>query len=89
MEGYSVYTDNDDFIIWINGEEYDISEYCKKVYNYAKKHDDIDEYMEKNRTIKLDENTDLYITSMDIDYPYNHLALDGYILYKEYTSSED
>ena len=49
---------------------------------------DIYEYMDENRIINLDEKKDLYITDIELDYSNNHLALDGYILYKEYESLE-
>lgn len=88
MEAYTVYTNYDGFVIPINGEEYDLTKFCKNLYKQMKKNVDIYEYMDENRIISLDDKKDLYITDIELDYSNNHLALDGYILYKEYESLE-
>lgn len=81
MEEYSAYS-NDGFTISIKGKDYNLEEYLESIYTYSRESNDLEEYMEKNKLLEINDNMDLYITSLQFDYLDNYVTIDGYILYK-------
>ena len=80
MEEY-YYDNNHGLSIKVNNKDYDLSAFCKKVYNYYEE-DKVENYIDKEQPIKLDDYTYLYITKITLDYNNKYLDISGYILYK-------
>lgn len=60
-------------------EAYDLSKFCKELYNYNNKKDN---YIKEKQPMQLDNNTYLYITNLTLEYDDKYLSIEGYILYK-------
>lgn len=67
----------------------DLREYISKIVEEDKVSDkNVQEYIELNHKIKVDENTDFYITKFNLNYAnpravyVSYLVIEGYILYK-------
>lgn len=67
----------------------DLREYISKIVEEDKISDkNVQEYIELNHKIKVDENTDFYITKFNLNYAnpravyVSYLVIEGYILYK-------
>jgi hypothetical protein len=81
MEEISTYS-NKGFTISIKDKDYDLKEYLENINSYSKENKEIDKYMEENNIVELNDEMDLYITSLQLDYYDNYVTIDGYILYK-------
>lgn len=72
-----------------NSVTVDLREYISKIVEEDKISDkNVQEYIKLNHKIKVDENTDFYITKLNLDYAnpravyVRYLVIEGYILYK-------
>ncbi len=81
IEKYSSYNYKE-LSITVNKVQYDLTDFCKELYTYYQEDDNIYNYMKDNNPIKLDDNTDLYITNLTLEYNNKDLSISGYILYK-------
>ena len=72
-----------------NSVTVDLREYISKIVEEDKVSDkNVQEYIKLNHKIKVDENTDFYITKFNLNYAnpravyVSYLVIEGYILYK-------
>lgn len=73
---------NRNFTLKVNKKDYDLTDFCKKLYNYNNKHYEVDTYLDNNKILELDDDIDIYITQVNLEYKNEYIYLEGYILYK-------
>ena len=81
IEEYSSYNYKE-LSITVNNNKYDLTQYCKELYKYHQKNNNLDNYMKEKNIIELDNNIDLYIKDITLEYNDKHLSIEGYIQYK-------